>query len=238
MSSIPEDERKFYEKNDYYSYRPYAGTAFDTFGVKEYGELIKTVKPSSRGLYPPEIVMLYFCKKYPLDDGKKYPGYWWFEYGVINVRSLLDTLESKGLIRISKKGKYEPTEEGEKELVENEAIVWAHRKKGIGSAWTMAKLLDGNMKNWKDVVWRTFEQQKLEFLKQGQMDLYRNVFQAQAEFAEYEGKYGLAIKLYQEVTRLDKKEEEDPGFEGYPGIIDAIERCKKRLNKKSAATRA
>ena len=60
----------------------------------------------------------------------------------------------------------------------------------------------------------------------------------QAEFAEYEGKYGLAIKLYQEVTRLDKKEEEDPGFEGYPGIIDAIERCKKRLNKKSAATRA
>lgn len=237
MSSIPVDERQHYLENDYYAYRPYADTAFDDFEVIEYNEQIKTVKPTSRGLYPPEIVMLYFCKKYPLEEEKKYPAYWWFEYGVINAKSLLDTLEEKGLIRLGSKGKYEPTEEGGKELIENEAIVWAHRKKAIGSAWDMARLLDGHMKNWKDVVWRTFEEQKVELLKQGQLGLYRNVFQAQAEFAEYEKKYGLAIKLYDTVTELDKKDQNDPKFEGYPGTIRAIERCERALVRQKSSVK-
>lgn len=235
MSSIPDSEREHYQEDEYYSYNPFEDTPFDSGEVIDYAERIKTVKPSSRGLYPPEIVMLYFCRKYPLADGKKYPSYWWFEYGVINVKNLLDTLEGKGLIRLGKKGKYEPTEDGEKELAENEAIIWAHRKKGIGSAWDMARLLNGNMKNWEDVVWRTFEEQKIELARQGQPGLYRNVFQAQAEFAEYEKKYDLAIKLYEMVTKLDKRDQDDPDFNGYPGILQAIERCRRAIAKQSAS---
>lgn len=233
MSSIPDSERGHYQENDYYRYNPYEGTPFDNGGVVDYAEQIKTVKPSSRGLYPPEIVMLYFCKKYPLEDGKKYPGYWWFEYGVVNVKSLLDTLEENGLIHLGKKGKFEPTEDGEKEIAENEAIIWAHRKKAIGSAWDVARLLDGNMKNWKDVIWKEFEKQKIELAKQCQPGLYRNVFQAQAEFAEYDKKYDLAIKLYETVTKLDRKDLGDPGFKGYPGILEAIERCRRALAKQN-----
>lgn len=59
----------------------------------------KTAIPSSRGLYPAEILLLEYCSKgiYPQPQNG-YPRFWWSTYGIHDVEAVLKTLEERGFI--------------------------------------------------------------------------------------------------------------------------------------------
>lgn len=137
-SEIPEEERKYYQPDEYYQYKNYVGTTFE-FEVIPF-EKRKTMSiPSSRGLYVPEILMISLCTSFP-SPKNGYPGYWWFKYGVRNVGSLLQSLEERGYISIdSRAGKYHPTELGDAEIKDNEYVLYTHKNSKVTdcTAWDM-----------------------------------------------------------------------------------------------------
>lgn len=86
ISSIPESEKKYYQDDSYYSEKAFVGTPFE--------ERKKTAIPSSRGLYPAQILLLSYCEKGTYPGPKNgYPGFWWFEYGIRDVGQMLKQLE-------------------------------------------------------------------------------------------------------------------------------------------------
>ncbi len=96
--SVPEEEKKYYLPDDYYTYIIHEGTAFER-RVVTFEERKKTCIPSERGLYVAEILLLFYCSKgkYPHPkDG--YPGFWWFKYGIRDVGRTLKSLEDRGFI--------------------------------------------------------------------------------------------------------------------------------------------
>lgn len=95
---VPEEEKKYYLPDDYYTYIIHEGTAFER-QVVAFEERKKTCIPSERGLYVAEILLLFYCSKgkYPHPkDG--YPGFWWFKYGIRDVGKALKSLEDRGFI--------------------------------------------------------------------------------------------------------------------------------------------
>lgn len=91
---IPDEEKQFYQPDDYYTETDLAGNSVVPFEQRKSGW------KSKNGLYPAEILLLYYCSKgqYPR-PAKGYPAFWWFEYGIRNVSYILGTLENRGFIR-------------------------------------------------------------------------------------------------------------------------------------------
>lgn len=152
-SMIPDEERQYYEPDEYYQIVVHKGKPFEFF-VIPFEEQKKNAYPSQRGLYVPEILMLSFCHNFP-NPSRGYPGYWWFSYGVRDVGGLLKSLESREFIEIdSITDKYTPTEKGNAELQENEYVVYTHKnsKTKDFTAWEMNHILaDGNKSDWLDI---------------------------------------------------------------------------------------
>lgn len=96
--SVPEEEKKYYEPDEYYTEVVNPGTGFE-FHVTRFEDRKKTAIPSERGLYPAEILLLDYCTKghFPHPKGK-YQGFWWFEYGIRDVTAALRTLEERGFL--------------------------------------------------------------------------------------------------------------------------------------------
>lgn len=92
---IPESEKQFYQPDEYYTDTDISGNQVIPFEQRK-GSGWK----SKNGLYPPEILLLYYCSKgqYP-GPAKGYPAFWWFEYGIRNVSYILGTLEDRGFIQ-------------------------------------------------------------------------------------------------------------------------------------------
>lgn len=98
ISSIPESEKKYYQDDSYYSEKAFVGTPFER-KVVTFEERKKTAIPSSRGLYPAQILLLSYCEKGTYPGPKNgYPGFWWFEYGIRDVGQMLKQLEEMGYI--------------------------------------------------------------------------------------------------------------------------------------------
>lgn len=97
-SSIADDERHFYEPDEYYTYYSYPETAMAR-QVVTFEERKKTSISSEKGLYVAEILLLYYCQSgnYPKPKNG-YPGFWWFEYGIRDVGNALDSLCKRGFI--------------------------------------------------------------------------------------------------------------------------------------------
>lgn len=91
---IPESEKQFYQPDAYYTDTDISGNQVIPFEQRK-GSGWK----SKNGLYPAEILLLYYCSKgqYP-GPAKGYPAFWWFEYGIRNVSYILETLEKRGFI--------------------------------------------------------------------------------------------------------------------------------------------
>lgn len=91
---IPDEEKQFYQPDGYYTDTDLAGNDVVPFEQRKNGW------KSKNGLYPAEILLLYYCSKgqYPR-PAKGYPAFWWFEYGIRNVSYILGTLENRGFIR-------------------------------------------------------------------------------------------------------------------------------------------
>ena len=74
------------------------GCAEETEELKEWK---KTVHPSKRGLYPHEIVLLSRAKgiPYPVNSDKTL-GTWFYDYGIKNIRPLVERLGNNGFLHI------------------------------------------------------------------------------------------------------------------------------------------
>ena len=95
---MPEEEKKFYQPDAYYTDVVAEGTAFER-KVITFEDRKKTAIPSQRGLYPAEILLLEYCSKGTYPGPKNgYPGFWWFAYGIRDVGAALRTLEERGYI--------------------------------------------------------------------------------------------------------------------------------------------
>ena len=90
---IPESEKQFYQPDDYYTDTDISGNKVIPFEQRKSGW------KSKNGLYPAEILLLYYCStgQYPRPE-KGYPAFWWFEYGIRNVSYVLETLENRGFV--------------------------------------------------------------------------------------------------------------------------------------------
>lgn len=99
-AKVPEADKKYYQPDEYYSDVIYEGTAFE-HRVVTFEERKKTAIPSEHGLYPAEILLLYYCSKgtYPRPKNG-YPGFWWFSYGIRDVGAALKSLEERGYIKL------------------------------------------------------------------------------------------------------------------------------------------
>lgn len=96
--TVPEDEKKYYQPNSYYTDIAAEGTVFER-KVVSFEDRKKTTIPSNSGLYPAEVLLLEYCSKghYPTPKNG-YPGFWWFEYGIYDVGAALKSLEDRGYI--------------------------------------------------------------------------------------------------------------------------------------------
>lgn len=98
VRAIPETDKKYYQSDSYYTEKVFEGTPFEK-KVITFEERKRTAIPSSRGLYPAEILLLEYCSKGTYPGPKNgYPGFWWFTYGIRDVGSALRSLENRGFI--------------------------------------------------------------------------------------------------------------------------------------------
>ena len=155
-SSIPVDERQYYQPDNYYTFYSYPNTSMQK-KVITFEERKKISYASKRGLYVAEILLLHYCSKGQYPNPKRgYPGLWWFEYGIRDVGGKLRELETKGfLIMNHETGKYHLTDMGTQELQDNAYIPYIHnsRKKtmenspfgqGEFNVWSVNKLIHDN----------------------------------------------------------------------------------------------
>ena len=153
-STIPESEKKYYQKDDYYTKIVFDNSMFEK-EVIPFEQRIKDSIPSATGLYVPEILMLHFCNKFP-NPTNGYPGYWWFKYGVRNVGAMLDSLVERGYIIIDlKTQKYKLTEKGEKEQQDNAYVYYMHSKSHDVrfTPWEMNKMLgNGDKERYIEIL--------------------------------------------------------------------------------------
>lgn len=216
----------------------------------EFESMAKKSTKTQRGLYPPEVVMIYFCKttnKYPsLASPKNYPLYWKRSYGIGDVDAILESLDSRGFIKKDGSGHYKPTKMGLDEIERNEFIIWAHKTDLFGGAWEIERQIrraPARMSNWswRDKVWWLFQDEQLSLVKKiaslgkkslitGEVGEYRNNILSQAQFLEYEKRYKAAADTYERVLEIDKKIDGDR-YRPAPGIVESIEKCKKRSEK-------
>jgi hypothetical protein len=97
-ATVLEEEKKYYQPDSYYTDVVSEGTDFER-KVVTFEERKKTAIPSSRGLYPAEILLLEYCSKGTYPGPKNgYPGFWWFAYGIRYVGAALKSLEDRGYI--------------------------------------------------------------------------------------------------------------------------------------------
>lgn len=89
-SGISEDERTYYQPDEHYTLE----------GVITFEERKKSTRPSARGLYVAEILLLDEVRygNLPKPD-RGYWDRWWFEFGIRDVGHALESLEKRGFIR-------------------------------------------------------------------------------------------------------------------------------------------
>lgn len=223
-----------------------SGTGYNS----EYKRMAEKSTRTQSGLYPPEVVMIYFCKntnKYPSSKSdNQYPAYWLREYGIDDVDSILLSLRERGYIKLDGNGHYKPTELGLDEIEQNEHIVWAHKTHLFGGAWGIERKMQrvpSRMSNWswRDKVWWLFHDEQLRLMKKiaklggsarftGECRAYRNSVLSQAQFLEYEKRYKDAANMYERVLEIDKKLDGD-AYYPVPGVVESINKCRKRAEK-------
>lgn len=101
-SSVAEDERPYYRKDEYYKF--YASVDSDGDRLRTFEEKKATTYPSVNGLYVSEIMLLEYVSygDYPKPSGG-YPAFWWFQYGIRDIGHTLEPLAERGFIRWASK---------------------------------------------------------------------------------------------------------------------------------------
>ena len=99
-STIEDDERPYYQPDEYYTLETFPGREFFNERVVTFEERKKVSYPSKNGLYVAEILLLYYCDKGQFPKPKNgYQGFWWFEYGIRDIGHALENLEQRGFLK-------------------------------------------------------------------------------------------------------------------------------------------
>lgn len=166
-STVSEAEKEFYRPDEYYTNVTNKGTVFEK-KVLTFNEHKKTSIPTRNGLYVPEILLLSFSNRFP-NPKNGYPGYWWFNYGIRDVKSELISLESRGFLHLNKStGKYDLTDIGRDEVKENAYVPYMHRhiKRNDFTVWHLNQILGtGDKSHFLDIVTEHEEKQMQEDIK-------------------------------------------------------------------------
>ena len=207
-STIPENEKKYYQPDEYYASTSYPGSMMER-QVITFEERKKICTPSRRGLYVAEILLLHYCEKGEYPNPKSgYPGFWWFQYGIRDVGGALRSLERRGFIAMdSQTEKYKLTEKGRFELAGNGYIPYMHNEKRTTveggmfgkefNVWSINRIVAENLEaKWEDIVKAEKKEMIDEFLlKPGGKDVHNNLT---GEALEKVGRVDEAVKLYEE----------------------------------------
>lgn len=193
-----------------------------------YEERIKSAIKTRGGLYPPQIVGIYFCTMHPRKDGG-YPKWFIDNYGIEDPGAFYDELSRIGMIERKDNGKWEATIRGAKELEDNRQILWAHQH-GF-DAWIVAeKTAKYGAASWEEKV-RSYLKEELQMsLKRhhARLDKNRSIFGDEfpdsakdyldqsfaldlrlwfyhlMQFEEEQGNKALAEKYHKKVKELDQ----------------------------------
>lgn len=71
---------------------------YNQYGIIPIEERIENAYKSESGLYPHEIIVLSYASKYSEQD-ISFPGFWWYRYGIGNVKAILNKLFEGGFIK-------------------------------------------------------------------------------------------------------------------------------------------
>lgn len=71
---------------------------YNQYGIIPLAERMENAYKSSNGLYPHEIIVLFYASKYSEQD-TVFPGFWLYRYGISDVREILRELFEKGFIK-------------------------------------------------------------------------------------------------------------------------------------------
>ncbi|MDE6596300.1 MAG: SAP domain-containing protein, partial [Oscillospiraceae bacterium] len=216
-------------------------------------ERIKNVYPSANGLYPHEILMLYYANTYKTENNS-FQRFWEYDYSVFEPQKVLDSLFKRGficvadisvvlkkisvpelkeflkkaecktsgkkdelIIRILDKYSKEDLEKifpvkyyaltslGENELQQNEYVVYLHKHHYMSVCDMNIALNKSNFdhKLYRDIIWGHFNQQIMEYYKNTDFGLYRNIRLDMYNFLVEENRYKDAFWHLTEVASYD-----------------------------------
>ncbi len=226
--------------------------SFSGTSTIELERILPTLKANSSGLYPHEILAIEYANKYSFGENK-FESFWWYEYGVKDMTSLLESLRERGFLSLGSlsdslqlykvddlksvlkakglkvSGKkqelinrliesvsedelseyfprrsYTITEKGKDAIKDDKYVLYAHRHHYEGiNIYSLNILLDGQTENYRDCIWEHLKKLGLEYEKQRQYGLYRNVKYQMAEFFLEDSDYKDALPLLIEVVYWD-----------------------------------
>ena len=94
---------------------------------------------------------------------------------------------------------------GETEVSQNEYVLYLHRHHYM-TVWDMnytLKATNTDAKHYRDIIWREFNRQSIDHMKNGDFGLYRNTRLDMHDFVLEEKKYRSALQLLCEVISYD-----------------------------------
>ena len=177
--------------------------------------------PDSAGLYPSEILLLFYVKKYKVwpkyFSGKPIPKFWEYKYGVHDILGMMKSLESRGFIENGSL-----TDSGENEILRNPYVLYIHQNEWVGISMRKMNAImtkNENMK-YRDVIWGEMNQSSLEYIQKHEYGLYRNTRFSMSRFLKEEGKFLPALSMLCEVIYFDLNMDLEPLIA--PGVINEL----------------
>lgn len=183
----------------------------------------KNAMKDSAGLYPHEILLLSYYKKYAA--GKPIARFWQYEFGIDNVPALMKSLQARGFANEN-----DLTPLGEEEVNKSEYITYIRRHKNFGISLTDLSILVNNNPNanYRDLIWGELNKKSIEYAKNRKWGLYRNERYSMYIMLKEEKRYLQALNLLFEVVFYDMNSGDV--YPIPPGIIDDIRELSIRLD--------
>lgn len=143
--------------------------------IELYDHIIRNRRPLLCGLYPPEVVLIYYCEQYQKFSKnmreKDFQQFWLYDYGIEKVKPMLVSLQKMGFIEegVCKKGKnkgyrcYRATDAGLSVIRYYDGVVWAHKHNFDpncpAGVWAIGYKIEEKRKikpnyPYRDIVWQ------------------------------------------------------------------------------------
>lgn len=166
---------------------------------------LKVAIPTAAGLFPHEILMLYYAHDYqPCQI--EFPKFWMLHFGVYYPEEILDSLADRAFLTIDEStNHYQLTSQGQQELNQYRYIPFVYEhpfcNMGIWTAYQLAQ--ESPTIPFRDIVWRRYNSFCIAYLQSRNFTGYRNIRYNMVQFLMMEHKYESALKILFEIAYLD-----------------------------------